>query len=364
MRSTPKNLVIVCPRTEGHRLSYVRLLIEQGNRDSVVPTVLLPTGASEHEDYKVHIADRGLSYVLDESSSPYLRARQLLRLSDGSVFIFPDGDDIVRDIALRRLRPLGNRIVVLVMRPHGQAASVIARLVGSAAKSSLRTLARTQSQVAVLTLCSAIKLNARRNEVRDPIDFNPDVADVQALKSEWSDFAGGSTSWFGIVGAVSSRKNVALVAEALARVHGDVGLVVAGRVHEGEARLVEWVHPFVEAGGPFVRIPGPLDDSELDSILASLDVAVIAHSNDGPSGILGKASAAGIRVLAAGAPTLRRDLKTNPTLGLWVKLEPPAVALAAQQLCSRNDDGLKHTVVNTPVPFAKRLISGRRSWSA
>ncbi len=36
-----------------------------------------------------------------------------------------------------------------------------------------------------------------------------------------------------------------------------------------------------------------VSDEELDSIIASLDVAVIAHSNDGPSGIMGKADLAG-----------------------------------------------------------------------
>lgn len=48
---------------------------------------------------------------------------------------------------------------------------------------------------------------------------------------------------------------------------------------------------------------------------------VVAHSNEGPSGILGKAACLGARVVAAGARNLERDVRVLGSAGCWVPLE-------------------------------------------
>jgi hypothetical protein len=72
-----------------------------------------------------------------------------------------------------------------------------------------------------------------------------------------------------------------------------------------------------------------LSDSELDSAIASVAVVAIAHSSEGPSGILGKAAASGVAVAAAGAVSLKEDIE-RLSAGTWAPLTPEAFAKALQ----------------------------------
>ncbi len=321
--------VIICPRIEGHRLSYVRLLVSRAVECGEPVEILAPPGTRDAPEFSLHLGDHVASIQLRELENFTAASLQdLLNERPAGMFIFPDGDDAVRLLAVRRLRPAGAAMSVLMMRPHGQSRRSFKRVLESAAKKVMRGLARSHRDVQVFSLVPSTTVSVGVWEVRDPIEFNPG-----ASIPDWRS-ADPSLLWFGIAGAITSRKNVDLVSRALAELGPEVGLVVAGASEVDESTIDEWTAPMRKVGQSVVRINRRLSDEELDSIIASIDVAVIAHTNDGPSGIMGKADLAGKRVLSAGAPTLRRELRMNPDLGVWTELSAPALADGARLVLS------------------------------
>lgn len=321
--------VIICPRIEGHRLSYVRLLVSRAVECGETVEILAPTGTRDAPEFALHLGEHIATIQLREVDDFTAASLQsFLNERPGGMFIFPDGDDAVRLLAVRKLRPAGAAMSVLMMRPLGQSRRSFKRVLESAAKKVMRGLARTHRGVQIFSLVPSTTASVGSCEVRDPIEFNPG-----ASLPDWRS-ADPSLLWFGVVGAITSRKNVDLVSRALAQLGPEVGLVVAGASEVEESTIEEWTAPMREAGQSVVRINRRVSDEELDSIIASLDVAVIAHSNDGPSGIMGKADVAGKRVLAAGAPTLRRELRMNTDLGVWTALNASALADGARLLLS------------------------------
>lgn len=327
------DVVIVCPRVEGHRLSYVRLLVSHARRDGRSVLVVLPPGSAASPEFETHLAGRRLDFDVREIQSfDPASVQALIDEASGGLLVFPDGDEVVRLLAQRKLRAHGAKLSVLMMRPRGQASSPVRRTVASAAKAMMRWAARGQRGVQVYSLAPSTARSLTRNEVGDPIDFHPVMSEVRALRAAWNTGSPSEASWFGIVGAITARKNIDLVAEALSTVPAHTGLVIAGAAEVDEEVISDWVAPMIKAGRPVVRMNHRLTDTELDNVVAAIDVAVVAHSNDGPSGIMGKAAAAGKYVLAAGAPTLRREILKSPELGVWAKLTSTSLATAATKV--------------------------------
>ncbi len=132
---------------------------------------------------------------------------------------------------------------------------------------------------------------------------------VANLRREWD--LDDSRYWFGIIGAIDERKNVSLVmAAAQGLPPGQVGLLVAGRFSDATR---ESLREFgAELPGGVRLVDRVLTDEELDAAVAAVDCVVLAHSNEGPSGLFGKAVRAGTRILGAGAQSLRRDCEERP----------------------------------------------------
>lgn len=330
--------VIVCPRIEGHRLSYVRLLVSRAVECGRSVEVLAPSGTGESPEYSLHLGAHSANVRLREMGAFTAPALQrVLEEQPRATFIFPDGDDVVRLLAMRKLRPAGTLVSVLSMRPRGQSQVYAKRFLETAAKALIRWIASLHRGVKVFSLVPSTAASLTALEVRDPIEFSPgESVPVWRLNDP-------SRLWFAIVGAITPRKNIDLVARALAQLDAGVGLVIAGFSEVDESVITEWTAPMRSVGQPVVRVARRLGDEELDAVIASADVAVIAHSNDGPSGIMGKADVAGRHVLAAGAPTLRRELRMNPGLGVWTQLTVPALARGAKRVLrmpARGDSGM------------------------
>ncbi|MGU3357840.1 hypothetical protein ACLBWJ_11350 [Microbacterium sp. M4A5_1d] len=328
--------IVVCPRIEGHRLSYAKLLLQHAAATGRDAVLVGPRGISTAVEYRTHLAANTVPHDLREL--PDLGPAAVQRLLDESKsasVVFPDGDDVVAAFASGLLHRGSNDVSILVMRPKGQQKSLAVRSAATAAKASVRWAARRRAGVTVMTLASAVAAHVSPFEVRDPIAFSPDPHLADAYRREWASSAAEGTRWLGVVGALTSRKNILVVSDALTRVPQPVGLVLAGHAEDGEAEVARWVAPLVAANIVVQRVAGTLSDEQLDSIISALDVAVVAHSNEGPSGIVGKAHAANRFVLAAGALSLKADIRANPALGLWTPLEPTAMARAAEALLSR-----------------------------
>lgn len=329
-----RHTVIVEPNPTGHRLFYVRLLIDAavqaGDR---VTLVLGPDPDPEAE--RLHLGGISSVTMLRREVS---RVEDLVSISvslSSDRIVLPDGDRIALRLALRRRWHGSGLIIVLVMRERAQPGGPV---VLTAAKSLVRTAAfcrvAAMAGVRLLVLKSPTWTGRSRFAVAlDPIRLSADpsaVADFRRSHAMTED-----RYWFAVLGAVSARKNLPLILEALKSCRTPAGLLVAGQFDEdvpadARLRLLE-----ASAAGNAIVIDRLLTDEELDAAVAAADCVVLAHSNEGPSGLLGKAAATGTRIVAAGAQSLREDLQANPSIGQWVPLTAEALSRALDQAATQ-----------------------------
>jgi hypothetical protein len=170
---------------------------------------------------------------------------------------------------------------------------------------------------------------------RDPVTLSGDDRSVADLSEAWS--IGQDRYWFGILGAISLRKNLTVVADALSGINNaPLGLLIAGRCDPEALESAKEALQRLEASGAHVRIVDRiLDEVELDSAVKLVDAVVLAHSNEGPSGLLGKAAAAGTRIVAAGAKSLRVDAAMIPSIASWSPLQLDSLSRAFEDALQR-----------------------------
>lgn len=320
--------LVVEPNMSGHRFNYVRLLVEGAQR-AAAPVAVLTTPAGDAEyRRKVTGPAAGVDVVVrdDASSLPGIAAASR-RLGPERV-VLPSGDWA----ALRLLPSAGwhgsGRLRILAIREFGQASGRSSWThAKTAARKSAFAVARLQPGVWIGLLASSISpTRGLLPRVPDPIEFEASDAVVAELRQRHGLVEG--VFWFAVVGALDERKNIPLVAGALeaaaTRTRTPLGLLVVGT----QARDVrDWAEQYSPpAGIRLVQADRHLSSVELDSVITLADCVVLAHGNDGPSGILGKAAAAGTRILAAGAPALRRDVVRLGPPARWCALDPEELA--------------------------------------
>ncbi|MGR0159129.1 hypothetical protein [Paenarthrobacter nitroguajacolicus] len=110
------------------------------------------------------------------------------------------------------------------------------------------------------------------------------------------------------------------------------GLLIAGKIDPALRPEIESAAATsVAAGKPVVIVDRILSDIELDAAVAAVNCLMLAHSNEGPSGLLGKAACCGTRVIAAGAKSLKSDIEDMPRLGDWTELNEESLGAAMQE---------------------------------
>ncbi|WP_334172075.1 glycosyltransferase [Sinomonas sp.] len=324
-------MLIVEPNMTGHRPYYVKMLVGAVVATGGSAVVATRPGEFESDDAAIHLREVSGGFRRVELGEFSLAT--VARLSSevsATGTVIPDGDRFALRLAFTGGWRGAGSLSILVMREVAQPAS--GRGV-QAAKTTLRSMLfrRVNSfrnvRLAVLkspwwTGTSTFPV------VLDPITFRGSSAVEERLSAEWE--LDPSRYWFAVLGAISRRKNVDLIARALAEAEASaIGLLVAGgwdatmgdETTDALARLRA-------SGVPVVIINRRLQDEELDAAVARVDCLVLAHSNEGPSGLLGKAAVAGTRVVAAGARSLEEDLKRLPGLGTWVELNVSALSQA------------------------------------
>jgi len=189
-----------------------------------------------------------------------------------------------------------------------------------------------------LLLCSAARVRGVRvhvlksslwpgpvtgREVRDPVALADHLDAIHQAAESWK--LQPERYWFGVVGAITGRKNVPAIAAALQMpMSQPVGLVIAGSCDPKVAGELGMLVDELQRSGVAVRVENRLlSDIELDSMIAAVDCVVLAHTNEGSSGIMGKAAVLGTRVAAAGARSLEADCDLLPGLASWAPLSEP-----------------------------------------
>lgn len=347
---------IYAPSADGHRFKYVQYLISRIPADDHVVHVLTTDKALQSANYRLHLASlesRFKTQLVPNTSLseiPYYSRR-----FKTDVMVLPDGDAYAWRHAWKRRWNGHGKLSVLVMRPHGQSTHAARRWVESMGKSILQMLTNTQKNVSIFNLQSSLWDPKKSGYgVPDPITFNPDAFTNQSLESISP--LDVSHQWIALVGAITHRKNVPLVLKAVLQTNrDDVGVILAGRIDPNiRVEVEKGVKQLRKQGIPVEILDRLLSDGELDAIVARARCVVLAHSNEGPSGILGKAVEAGTFIVAAGAKSLRRDCQQVPQSSRWTPLKTESISKSINT--ALNSGTLEPKSLNTEFLFADRLL--------
>jgi hypothetical protein len=323
-------VLIWAPNPSGHRLFYARLLAEGAlARGHEVVIGMLPS--IEFDKFAaIHLValDRKIVFrpVANASRSALLGATST---TGAELVLAPDGDALARQLLISGRWNSLAQLIVLIMRPSGQHSHLGRALVGSFVKATARGILGMFHRVTVLTLSSAMGGNSKPGTAPDPVSFSATQDSAEQFRVLHQ--MGRERYWYAVVGALDARKNIDLVATALHELGAEAGLLLAGVMSpEAESRSRTALAELSGAGVALVRINRLLTDEEIDSAVLAADCVFLAHSNEGSSGILGKAAVAGTRVIAAGARSLKIDADSTPGICEWVPLNVQALAFAAK----------------------------------
>lgn len=337
---------------------YVRLLAKAALGKDRVPVLVLPLEAKHSVEFRVHLADLPKSVqiiYLGGRISVRGLAKMLPSSSEAMPVVFSEGDSWLAKLLFSPR--LHGGATALIMRKPNAVSDSLCRPARIAAKSALIWGLRAVRRYQVFLLQDAISSPGGKWAVADPVTMSADPSDRERLRDEWAALVVEKPRyWVGVVGGIGPRKNVPFVSEAVASLGSDFGLVVAGEAEAQEADIEEWLSTARRAGTPVVRIEGTLSEHHFDSIVAALDVVVVAHSNEGPSGILAKAVLAETPVAAAGAQSLRLAADSSDGAVAWSELKAHLIADSIQSLVSVDRKLTSRKNLSTS-SFTDRLLS-------
>ncbi|MBT1635919.1 hypothetical protein [Clavibacter michiganensis] len=313
---------------DGHRFYYVRLLADAILAAGGRPVLVTRPGQMDSPQAAEFLAGLPTSFrSVEVAHADVASASVVARRLGARRIVVPDGDRHLVSLVTRRGRDLPHVTALVMREPVLRRDQPLRPLARQWLKRATMTLAGLRRSTTVTVLKSSVWAGRSRFPVaQDPVTLAATPADVAAFRERWD--MGADRRWFGVVGAITARKNLPLVAEALARVADEgVGLFVGGAVFDGQLAAAE--PHLAEArrrGARVVVVDRMLEDVELDAAIGAVDCVVLAHSNEGPSGILGKAVMSGTRLLLSGAASLRRDAEAVPAHASWTPLTVDAIA--------------------------------------
>lgn len=340
-------VLIVEPNPHGHRLSYVALIVRRLASLGQNVHILTSSEAVDSPEWLAHIA-RITDVEIDvHLGAPVPSLETIARQSrevDAKLTVVPDGDRLLTRLLITGWSGHGE-IKLLIMRPLSQRRGSLRSIAVRAVKYALCMVANCRPRATVFVLGSA--LTSVRGwplkQLPDPIELASTQEGIAAVKRRLA--AAGDWQWVGIFGSISVRKNLDLIARAVKMVPG-VGLVLAGSIEPEAERLAAVALADLQlSGAPVVRWSGTLSDEELDSVICSVDCVIAAHTNEGASGIVGKAAAAGRFLVLAGADSLRRDARTLGRRAVWSPLDADAIAENIRVAIGAQDDASVTTEV-------------------
>lgn len=189
--------------------------------------------------------------------------------------------------------------------------------------------------------------------VRDPETCLAHSRDRDAIRDELG--LPRDRKLVGLFGVIQPRKNAPLILEALKRANVDADLLLGGELSP-EVRY--WVDGLPEEDRRRVIVRDAfLTDLELDQLVAAVDVAPIALTNNGPSGIMGKAIAAGVPVVTAGSRVRAREVVALD-VGQAVDLDAASIGIGIRDALARGTGTQRHSAIPlaTPEEFGHALL--------
>lgn len=346
---------IYAPNANGHRLKYVQYLVSHIPKNNHQIVLLTTPEAIQSDNYAMHLAPLAHCFTPHIISSADIgQLASYAHTLDTALMIDPEGDKFVWKQAWRQGWTGPGAVSALVMRPTGQHSRKVFRFIETQIKRTLMMVANRRKSVNVFQLKSSLwdsSLNDRG--VPDPISFDPDQSSLNLLLPP--DMYTSNIKWVGVVGALTPRKNIALVLKAAKSVRrNNFGIVLAGQLDPSiRTEIDAEVLHLRQNGIPVVILDSLLTDGQLDAMIELLHCVVLAHSNEGPSGILGKAVEAGTYVVAAGAQSLRADCE-GLQYARWSDLTVGEIARSIE--FGLDTTGAQPRELHTETLFAERLL--------
>jgi glycosyltransferase involved in cell wall biosynthesis len=320
--------VIFEPDHRGHRFYYVRLLANALLEDGRRPILVTSPDAMKSPQAAEFLAGLPEQFEVQESRAHTTgQVSSWARGIGADQIIVPDGDRHLIRTLFRVGRRLP-RVTLLVMREPvcgtRRLSSAAARQWGKLASMHALRL-RSSARVAVLK-SSVWRGRSPFAVAQDPVTLAASAEDVVRARSAFD--LDPARRWFAVVGAITERKNLPLISEAFSHAADEnVGLFIGGVVDPAEMRRAHsYLAEAERQGGRVTVIDRMLSDVELDAAIGAVDCVILAHSNEGPSGIFGKAVMTGTRLIASGAVSLREDSLVTPTHATWCPLTAAALS--------------------------------------
>ena len=361
--------ILIEPNPSGHRPQVIAAVAPIAARTSDV-VVLTSRGATEHPNFQEYVGHLHLRVEdrLDEWVPPTRDiAREvaaLCRAEDVDRVVMLDGDtalkrwwlDAPRELGLRR-RPqvifmltryparlqltdwtgwrLRTRAVLAVA---AMATGSLHRLVGYAGRDDM-SRGWIVKRVRDLAVCTAHSRD--RADLRSELGLPPDRRLI------------------GVFGGISERKNSKLIWEAMQLNGIDADLLLAGSVTPEVAAWADSVEP-TQLGRVLVRNEF-LGNEVLDKLVASVDVVPLIMTNNGPSGIMGKALSADVSVVTAGSMVRARELLAADG-GEVAEIDANSIGTAIERLLARDPEAPRSNTVPpaTEEEYAETILGVRR----
>jgi glycosyltransferase involved in cell wall biosynthesis len=343
-RGAPVTLLVE-PDPGGHRFQAVANVARLAARDGEV-LVLTSKRATADDAFRVYLSDAPVQVeeVFDEIYPPTARIVAEIaarcRTRDVRTVVVMDADQSLKwwwRYAPRAFRGLPRRPRVVFFLTRYPARLRITDGFGwklRVAKATLALVAMTTGslhRVAGFAGREDLSRGWLVKRARDPEICGAHSRDRAALRAEFG--LPVDRHLVGIFGVISERKNAHLIWEAMQLAGADADLLLAGSV---QPEVKAWIAALPGEQQSHVQLfDGFLSNDVLDKLVAAVDVAPIALTNNGPSGIMGKALAAGVPVVSAGSRVRARELLATGA-GELADLEPASLGAAIGRVLSHD----------------------------
>lgn len=316
--------LVVDPDHTGHHFQSVSFVVEQAVLGG--PVVLLTShGARATEEFAAHLAElhdagrvevvEALDGVLPATDAV---AREVARVcrerGDVGHVLVMDGDQPLKRwwlVAPRALKDLPTRPRVTFMLTRYPARLALTDRTGWRLRVPKAALAL--AAMARRCLHRVVGFSGRDDvgtgwvvrRIGDPNDGTAHASERARWRAELD--LPLDARLVGVFGFVSERRNAPMILDALVAEDLDAVLVVAGALTPEVRAWVEGLAPH-----PRERLlvrDAYLDNPTLDRYIAAMDAIPLLLTNNGPSGIMGKAESAGVPVVTAGSVVRAREAR-------------------------------------------------------
>lgn len=318
----PRRVLIVEPHSAGHRLYYVRLLLDECRSKGETGVILTTHASIASPEWKAHLSGHDAEVLLREPAAFDIESLAAVSIeTSADITILPDGDRYLGSILRRGWAGRGG-INVLVMRSEVQHKAGFPRLrrAKTTVKRSLIWAAGKRRGVKILVLRSPIHQEKWPLEwVCDPVTLSGSREQAYALRRDMD--REGTRYWLGTFGYFGRHKNLDLIAQAILD-QPNMGLLIVGTIEPAVLKVVEpLLEQFTVRGGKVVTMLGAVTDMEFDSAIRAVDCVVVACNTEGTSGVTLKAAAAGRRLILSGAQFLQNTARVLGEQAIWSELD-------------------------------------------